>query len=138
MVPALGRSVRRWLRSRFAVLAVGLMLLAPSIALAAPVSKSQPMLGAAASVRAPVSQATPAVFVGGGSTVQPASPIAIAFHSVDDPALRAAKLRAAAAASVGGRTPEAAVVTPALAAVSANKGGLDLNSGSGQPLQHLG
>jgi fibronectin type 3 domain-containing protein len=124
MSPAQDRSVPRAILSRFAVIFVSLMLLAPSIALAAPALKSQPASAAAASVRAPVSQATPAAFVGGGPTVQPASPIAIAFHSVDDPALRAAKLRAAAAASVGGRTPEAAVVTPALAAVSANKGGL--------------
>jgi hypothetical protein len=124
MGPAQGRSVLRSLPSRFAVLAAGLMLLAPSMTLAAPTSRSQPASGAATSARAPVALATPAAFVGGGPTVRPASPIAVAFHSLDDNALRAAKLRAAAAASVGGRTPGAAVVTPAAAAISVNKGGL--------------
>jgi fibronectin type 3 domain-containing protein len=100
------------------------MLLAPSMAVAAPASKSQPPSGAATSARAPVALAMPAAFVGGGPTVRPASPIAIGFHSLDDNALRAAKLRAAAAASVGGRTPGAAVVTPAAAAITVNMGGL--------------
>jgi fibronectin type 3 domain-containing protein len=124
MGAAQGQSVLRSIRSRFAVIFVSLMLAAPAMALAAPVSKSQPASGAAASVRVPVSQATPAAFVGGGPAVRPASPIAIGFHSLDDNALRAAKLRAAAAASVGGRTPGAAAVIPELAAVTVNKGGL--------------
>jgi hypothetical protein len=101
-----------------------LVLLAPSLVLAAPASNGPRQSSLVAAVRAPVAQVTPAAFVGGGPAVPRANPIAIAFHSLDDTALRAAKLRAAAAASVGGRTPEAAVVTPALAAVSVNKGGL--------------
>jgi hypothetical protein len=111
-------------RSRIAVIFVGLMLLAPSMAFAAPASSSPRASAAALSVRAPVAQVVPSAFVGGGPAVQRANPIAITFHSLDDTALRAAKLRAAAAASVGGRTPGAALATPALAAVAVNKGGL--------------
>jgi fibronectin type 3 domain-containing protein len=124
MGPAQGRSVPRSMRSRFAVMVVGLFLLAPSMAVAAPASNSRPVSGANASVRTPVAQATPAAFVGGGGATPQATRIALSFRSLDDEALHAAKLRAAAAASVGGRTPGAAVVTPALAAVSINKGGL--------------
>jgi fibronectin type 3 domain-containing protein len=124
MGPAQGRSVLRSIRARFVVMFVGLSLLAPSMVVAAPISNSRPLSGAPASVRAPVAQATPVVFVGGGTAVPQASPIAIPFRSVDDNALRAAKLRAAAAASVGGRTPQSRVENPALAAVSVNKGGL--------------
>ena len=124
MGAAQGRSVLRSIQSRFAVVAVGLSLLIPSAAMAAPASNDQPRSGAGASVRAPVAQATPAAFVGGGAAAPHASPIALTFRSIDDKALRAAKLRAAAAASVGGRTPQVRIVTPAAASVSANKGGL--------------
>jgi fibronectin type 3 domain-containing protein len=67
---------------------------------------------------------TPEAFVGGGSTPKQATRVALTFRSLNDTALRAAKLRAAAAASVGGRTPAAAPVTPALAEVTVNQGGL--------------
>jgi fibronectin type 3 domain-containing protein len=124
MGTAQGRSVQRPTRSRVAVILLGLLLLAPSTVVAAPASKGAQPSAAAFSVRAPVAQATPAAFVGGGSAANEATRIALRFHSVDEGALRAAKLRAAAAASVGGRTPAAAVVTPALAKVTVNKGGL--------------
>jgi fibronectin type 3 domain-containing protein len=124
MGPAQGRSVQRPTRSRVAVILLGLLLLAPSAVVAAPASKGALPSAAAPSVRAPVAQATPAAFVGGDSPANEATRIALTFRSLDDNALRAAKLRAAAAASVGGRTPAAAVVTPALAEVTVSKGGL--------------
>ncbi|MEP6469836.1 MAG: fibronectin type III domain-containing protein [Chloroflexota bacterium] len=125
MAPAQGRArALRPTRSRVAVISLGLLLIAPQMASAAPVANSAGVPRAAApSVRAPVAQETPTAFVGGDSAA-PQARIALSFRSLDDHALRAAKLHAAAAASVGGRTPEATVVTPALAEVTVNKGGL--------------
>jgi fibronectin type 3 domain-containing protein len=124
MGPAQGRSIQRAIRFRIAATFISLLLLTPSTAVAVPAANGPRPPAAVAAVRTPVSQLTPSAFVGGGPAAPRASPIAIAFHSIDDEALRAAKLRAAAAASVAGRTPQAAVVTPALAQVGANGGGL--------------
>lgn len=127
MAPAQGRArPARTIRSRIAACALGLLLVAPSTAAAAPASNAgrEPVASAPPSARAPVAQATPVAFEGGGAVPEHATPVAIAFRSLDDNALRAAKLRAAATASVGGRTPAASVVTPALAEVSVNKAGL--------------
>jgi fibronectin type 3 domain-containing protein len=124
MGSARGRSLARPIRSRIAASVVGLLLLTPPIALAAPVAREPSAPAAAPAVRAPVALATPAVFVGGGPAAQRGNPIAIPFRSADPGALRAAKLRAAAAASVGGRTPQAVASVPALASVRVNNGGL--------------
>jgi fibronectin type III domain protein len=124
MGPAQGRSIARPIRSRIVAAAVGLLLLTPTMASAAPAMTSNATARADLAVRTPVAQATPVPFAGGRPTAQRGSPIAISFRSMDDGALRAAKLRAAAASSVGGRMPRAVAPAPALASIGVNKGGL--------------
>jgi hypothetical protein len=114
------RAVPRTPRLAF-VLASAAILLAPTVAIAAPGSSAG--TASAPSVLAPVGQVTPtALGPGVPSTNRPA--FAQPFRTLDPGALRAAKLRAAALVSRGSRGPAVTTNAPLAGSINLNSPGL--------------